>query len=238
MRIAIVDDLKSDADFLEKQIKDILSEYSYYLKIIKYESADEFMISWANFDAAFMDILMPDITGIHAAKKLRNVGCDIPIIFITTEREFALEGYEVQAFDYIIKPINTERLKTVIKRIIKNINMERSITVKANRRTVKIPLNSIIFAEVRGHKTEIHTTNGKYSTYMSFKDFTEALKKETGFKICNRGLIINFENMKRLNKNSFITVDDVENQISRSKINEVQKEYYDYVFRKTRGEQI
>lgn len=236
MNIAIVDDMITDCNNLTNLISDILHNKDIDYNIYSYTKVYEFLESNIKFDAVFMDILMPDKTGMDTARELRNMKLDIPIIFVTTEKSFALEGYEVQAFDYIIKPVDKERLTGILNRLTKKYNKPRYIVIKENRHSIEIPVCNIIYAEARGHSVDIFTTNTKYTSYMSFKEFTALFANEKYFKICNRGILINFNRVKKIIDNYFVVEGDTNLQISRSKYPEMKSEYIKYAFNKTRGE--
>lgn len=236
LNIAIIDDMITDCNNLINSVSDILNNIDIKYNIYSYTNAYEFLKSDINFDAVFMDILMPNKTGMETARELRKTKSDIPIIFVTIEKSFALEGYEVQAFDYIIKPVDRERLTVILNRLVKKYNNPRSIVIKINRHRIEIPIYSIIYAEARGHSVDIFTTSAKYTAYMSFKKFTALLADEKYFKVCNRGLLINFEKVKKLSDNYFITDSGINLQISRSKSAEMKNEYAKYSFNRTRRE--
>lgn len=238
MNIAIVDDMITDCNNLTNLISNILYNKDIDYNIYSYTKVCEFLESGLEFDAVFMDILMPDKTGMETARELRKMKSDVPIIFVTTEKSFALEGYEVQAFDYIIKPVNKERLTSILNRLTKNYNNPRFIVIKENRHRIEIPVCNIIYAEARGHSVDIFTTNAKYTAYMSFKKFTALFANEKYFKVCNRGILINFDRVKKIIDNYFVVEGNTNLQISRSKYTEMKNEYAKYAFNKTRGELI
>ncbi|MCD8089838.1 MAG: LytTR family DNA-binding domain-containing protein, partial [Clostridiales bacterium] len=145
------------------------------LNVTVFLSAEEFFKNaYEKFSAVFTDIMMPGVSGMDLARKIRKADSEIPIVFISAEKEYALEGYEVQAFDYILKPINPERLGKIIDRLLKLKSAnEKVITIKLNRRDVDIPVNKIIYAEARNHNVDIYTTEGKHSVYMTFKNMID-----------------------------------------------------------------
>ncbi|MDO4301879.1 MAG: LytTR family DNA-binding domain-containing protein [Clostridia bacterium] len=236
MNIAIIDDMITDCNNLTNLISEILHNKDIDCNIYSYTKVLEFLECDIKFDAVFMDILMPDKTGMETARELRKTKSEVPIIFVTTEKSFALEGYEVQAFDYIIKPVDINRLKVILNRLTKLYNNPRSIVIRKNRQRIEIPVKDIIYAEARGHNVDIFTTNEIYTAYMSFKELTSLFANEKHFKVCNRGILINFERIKRLQDNYFVTDSGVNVQISRSKAAEMKNEYVKYVFNKTRRE--
>lgn len=236
MNIAILDDLYTEAESLKHLIQECGEDNNIICQINIYTSPDKFYTDFTknNFSALFIDILMPETNGMELARKIRKINYFVPIIFVTTEKSYALEGYEVQAFDYLIKPPQKERISNILNRISSS-NRECIITIKKNRQTLHIPENSILYAEARGHNVDIHTTANTHTVYMSFKGFTELLPNKKKFFIYNRGAVVNFENVSKISKDFFIMVNDEHLHISRSKIAEMKIKYAEYAFEKTRG---
>ena len=122
-------------------------------------------------------------------------------IFITEDDEsiralikVALEGYDVHAFDYIIKPAPPSRITDILKRLNDTVN-EYTITINKNHTVINIPASSLIYAEARGHNVYIHTNSATYKVYMSFKDFIDLLPDNKSFFVYSRGALVNFENV-------------------------------------------
>ena len=133
MNIALLDDLMSDAEYLNNLIQQCAYENNISLKTSIYTDVSEFFkdIEKYDFSAVFIDILMPGTNGIDLARKIREINKSVPIIFVTTEKSFALEGYDVHAFDYIIKPAPPSRITDILKRLNDTVN-EYTITINKN----------------------------------------------------------------------------------------------------------
>lgn len=200
-----------------------------------FSSGDDFFNSETDFDAVFLDILMEGKNGMEIARDLREKGSDIAVIFVSVEEDFALEGYEVCAFDYILKPVMRERVKRILERLFKTAERTRTIAIMHNRYNVEIPMESIIYAEAEGHNINIYTVKGKFKAYMTFREFIKLFENERYFKICNRGIIVNLERVKKICDKAFIMEQDINVQISRSRMADMRAEYIKYIFEKTRG---
>lgn len=223
MDIAVVDDIYTDGEYIKKLIYECAEETETDMTVSVFSSAEEFRENInKNFSALFTDILMPDVTGMDMAKMIRGENNEIPIIFVSSDKEIALEGYDVQAFDYLIKPVNKERLKKIIKRLIKK-EIGNIITVKQNRYTLNIPVNTIIYAETGNHRTEIHTTKGTISVNISLNDLYKLLAPYNGFAVCRRGTLVNFDMVKSLGDSYILMKNDVKIYLSRGKKTEIKK---------------
>ena len=110
MKIAICDDEKYIRDFLAECISDEITD-----AIVKcYESAEDLLEAAYNPDILFLDIQMPGIDGMELAKQVRANGSDAVIIFVTALEEYVFNAFDVRAFNYLVKPIDKNKLNEVL----------------------------------------------------------------------------------------------------------------------------
>lgn len=121
MKAILVDDEPLALDFLERQIKKV-SDIDIIGKFL-YLDIDNELSLLTNVDVVFMDIEMPEINGLELAEQLLEKQPDISVVFVTAYNEYAVEAFELNALDYIVKPVQLERLKKSIERIEKHINI-------------------------------------------------------------------------------------------------------------------
>ncbi len=169
----------ADIDFLE-----LTGEFDNPLK------ATEF-ISNGKVHLVLLDIQMPKITGINFLKTLQTPP---PVIFTTAYPQHALEGFELNALDYLVKPISFDRfLKAALKAKEYYEVRERNhaetnhaapdyFFIKADNKLVKILYDDILFAEALQNYVVIHTKDKKYITYLTFKSVEEYLPPERFIK--------------------------------------------------------
>ena len=149
------------------------------------------LLSKGEVDLVFLDIQMPKITGIEFIKSLKNAP---PVIFTTAYPNHALEGFEVNAMDYLVKPVSFERfLKAVLKaKEYYEVREKNSTTknadsdyffIKADGRLVKIFYDDILFAEGLQNYVTIHTKEKKYITYLTFKAVEDYLPAQQFIKV-------------------------------------------------------
>lgn len=138
----------------------------------------------------FLDIQMPKITGLDFFRTLQNPP---PVIFTTAYPQYALEGFEVNALDYLVKPISFDRfLKAVMKAKefyeIRETNLKEPGTssyffIKADNKLVKISFDEILYVEALQNYVVIHTKDKKYMTYLTFKAVEDYLPAEKFLKV-------------------------------------------------------
>ena len=159
------------------------------------------------FDLLLLDILMPGITGIDAAKEIRGKGSEIPIIFLTSSREFAVESYRVEANDYILKPVRKEEIFPSITKLLAKYNKEAAyLTIKTSNGILKLTFSQIVYVEVINRTVQFILTNGELKkAYGYLADYESALLSDPNFFKPHRSYIVNLRHVSELNKEGFIT---------------------------------
>ena len=144
-RIAIVEDEKNDAEKLNNSLKQYLEKNNISASIHNYSDGDEIIEEETNFDIILLDIEMKRMDGIQAAHKIRQKDEHVIIVFITRMINMALEGYSVDAADFLIKPLNPLNFETRMDRIFKKLalNKDRFIEVKNGQHKQYININDI-----------------------------------------------------------------------------------------------
>ena len=181
-----------------------------------------------------MDINMPGIDGMSATKELRRLDKNVKIIFVTSLAQYAIKGYEVNAFDFIVKPVNYYTFALKLDRLMENYREkeESSIIIKANDSFIKTPVSEIKYIEVSDHKLIVHTVNNDYETYNTLSNYLELLKNEP-FALCNRCYLVNLKYVNKVNKDT-VYIGNNRIQMSRRKykefMNSLNKLYYFFTF--------
>ena len=143
---------------------------------------------------------MPQINGIDVGKKIREKDISTTIVFTTSLIQYALSGYEVNAFDYLLKPINYSSLALTLQRWLKlQNNNDNSITIKYKNSFIKLDIISILYIEVIDHKLIIHTKNEDYSLRDSLDNYIDKLK-DYNFSLCNRCYLVNLRYVTKIDE--------------------------------------
>ena len=123
MRIAIVDDLAAERTLLKDRLEQQLHRRNVQADILEYESGETFLEAArkAPFTAAFLDIYMDGMTGMEAAKKLRKTNTDCLLVFTTTSTDHALEGFQVRALHYLVKPFTEADIDALTDELLARI---------------------------------------------------------------------------------------------------------------------
>ena len=198
-KIAIVEDSKEEQNRLLKNLERYGVENQQNFVFSLFEDGLAFLKDCEAFDIVFMDIMLPGITGMEAAQRLREYDKRMVIIFVTTIAQFAVKGYEVEALDYIIKPVGYERLTMKLQKAIKIIeaNKGNELTINDARGIIKCSTKDILFVEVQGHKLKYHTMENVYVEYGSLTELEKVLNIYN-FVRCNSCYLVNLQYIKRV----------------------------------------
>lgn len=159
-------------------------------------------------DLIFLDIHLPEQTGIELAKLLPS-GSNI--IFTTADKNFALEGFELGAVDYLLKPISLERFRKSINRFLKHNQLPEKkeetnrpfIFVKCERRMKKIYLDEILYIEAQRNYLAIYTEHDNHLAYISISDIEDKLPTNMFLRI-HRSFIISLSKLEGFNQSNVI----------------------------------
>lgn len=236
MRIAVIDDLESDRSRLENALKLLLSNNSVNGEIYKFKKGIDFINAAKEmpFEVAFMDIYIDKENGVEISKLLREFDNECILIFTTTSKDHALEGFRVRAFDYLVKPYSDADLKNTFGEILKRLpSTDKYIELRIVGGTEKIRINDIIYAEHFKHCINIHKKGGKTTVVrITFSEFSKMLENESRFFMCNRGVIINYEYATDFDGTQFILTDGTKISVSRSLTKSAKNQFADYIFNK------
>ena len=177
MRIAIVDDLRMDAEKLRGLLAVRLPAGT---PIDLYDSGAALLASEAKHDLVFLDILMDGLNGVETARRLRAGDIRCLIVFLTTSCEFAWEAFPVHPFDYLIKPVDEEKLDRVLAEAERALRRgERMLSVKVGRQSRAFPISSLRYACARDHFLYITLVDGQeLKCYMTFAEMLAMLDAE------------------------------------------------------------
>ena len=154
------------------------------------------------FDVAFLDINIPSINGMLLAKSLQNFKLSPEILFTTAYKEHAAEAFEIEAFDYLLKPYSEERVKKCLKRLTNKLNgslntSPASITLYQDARIRLVDIRDIIYAEANGKTTTIHTTHGIFTAPIMLSEFIEKNSTPQFFK-AHRSYWVNLDKVEEI----------------------------------------
>lgn len=199
IQIAVCEDDPVLLDQLAVQVKGILDRHSiiYHLELFSNGGA---VLSRDAFDILLLDIAMKPVDGLTLARKLRERGEEGRIIFITAYREYAIEAYDVQAFHYLLKPVEEEKLEGLLLKLCASLEGERqhAIAVRQGTSVRRVPLDQIRYLEVLDRKIYVHMQEETIPFYGRLEALEPELPEQ--FFRCHRSYIVNLGHVRRYDR--------------------------------------
>ena len=198
----IIDDEPLSRDVLRKYIEEVSD-----LEIVA-ECADAIeathQLNHSRSDILFLDINMPGLSGISFARSLTHTPL---IIFTTAYPEYAVEGFELNATDYLVKPYSFERFLKAVNRALERLRENHlnegpggKVLVKADKKLYALPFTEILFIEGQGDYIRIHTSQHKLMVHDTIKNFMESLPAEEFMRI-QKSFVVNLRHIEFIEGN-------------------------------------
>ena len=241
MHLIIVEDLSFDQEKLADLLRQDCASHEESLDLSFYASGEDFLAHYRpkSCDGLFLDIVLGGLSGIEVARRVREKEPYLPIIFTTTERDYAVDGFAVRGTDYLIKPLDPAQVARCMERLREFLAVPSSISLletsgRGHSAPVDVPLACILYAQCFDHAIDVHTTSGVYRTRQSFQDFTAQLPHTGRFYVCGRGLVVNLSQVTRVLEHDLLLKNGDRISFSRNRRREIQKAYADWFADRTR----
>lgn len=230
IKIAIVDDEEKECQTLERFFQDFQKEVLEEFEIDLYSSGEEFLSKTDQvYDLICLDIEMKELDGIETAKVIRKRQDHAMIIFITNLAQMAIKGYEVQAFDFVLKPLNYYSFTIKMRNIVEILRSRKSknIVIHSDGMVRKISTEEILYVEVQGHHLFFYTHSQVLKQKAPLKELERKLEG-LSFKRCNHCYLVNLQYVSAVNKDE-VKVGDTWLKISRPRKKEFLQSLTNYM---------
>ena len=243
MKIAICDDEKPIRDYIEKCVRDVDPD----ALVSQYSDASDMVSASFDVDILFLDIQMPGMDGMKAARILRTMGNKAILVFVTAVEEYVFQAFDVGAVQYIVKPFDRSKLVETIKKAvdlaIERKSMEsalsdakeaeeerRSFIIKSGGVNTRIIIAEIVYAEVLEHRIILHMKDKQCIEYYGKMADLEQVAGSDFYRV-HRAYLINLSYVKSYDAKT-VTVSGEEIPVARGKYQELVKSYLSYYTRK------
>lgn len=229
IRIAIVEDEEYYVSQLTQYLDEYQKETGENFDITVYRDGDGITARYrAQFDIILMDIQMKFVNGMTAAEEIRKVDSEVVIIFITNMTQYAIRGYEVDALDYILKPVSFFAFSQKLGRAITRIRKRecKYITVQVKGGILRLSTSDIYYIESEGHSLIYHTSTGSHTVSGTMKSVEEQMAG-LNFSRGNKCYLINLEHVEGV-KDKCAIVRGEKLQLSRPRANSFMQELTKY----------
>lgn len=202
LRIAICDDLQPERDTVNLFLRSFFAAVPYEYAIMEYSCGeamvDDYDDGSVDFDLIFMDIFMDGMLGMEAARCVRKYAPHVPIVFLTTTPEYALESYDVFAYGYLVKPFDGERTSALLKRFLKEEyeGNQKTLLIKKGCRGCRIAYREIEYIESRRNVMLVTLENGEEHRVYGKLDDVERELEGHGFLRCHQSFIVNMNQVR------------------------------------------
>ena len=227
MQIMICDDEKEICRILAEKISVIIPE----AEVLSFYSGDELLNSHTDPDILLLDIRMPGMDGMDTARLLRDNGWKKILIFVTGEKDQVFHAFDVQAFHFLVKPIQDEQLKEVLTKAVSARDAgsgreERYISVKTTTSHIRINLSDILYAEVFNRKIVIYTLKEAIEYYGQLADLEKLVGKD--FYRVHRSFLVHLKYVEMYNGKSIKLSNGKEAPMARRSYQGFVKAYMGY----------
>ena len=234
MKIAVCDDERQFIDAVCPLLEQWAEEHNIRLTLCTFTNGDDLINAHRNecMDLIILDVIMPLLSGIDTAKELRHDDPSVPIIFLTSSKEFAIDSYEVKAFYYLMKPVVHEKLFPVMDDFLKIFNSQK-ITFTAHTATgfCKIAIEDVDYLEAQNKQVIVHMTDGRTIEIREQLSICEnVFLPDNGFFRCHRSYIVNLNHVEQFTKTELRTSQNATIPISRNSFEAFKESYFNYMF--------
>lgn len=207
-QIAVCDDENAMRNTLRDYADRFCAEFSKPLHCTFFPSANELLQAYPkDLDLLFLDIRMTGVDGMTAAREIRSFDQQVCLIFITTEHQYALEGYSVRAFGFLKKPVSYTQFCHELIGALNHIDAMRArndyILLKSGGQSERLSVSGILYCEVRNHSVDVHLLNGKRLYRCQMKQLEELLAPY-GFFRCHASYLVNSARIVRIETDSLL----------------------------------
>ena len=230
MRIAVLDDVREESEHLRLFLEQFQKESNELLQVDVYQASLDFLEEFkGQYDVIFLDIEMPGEDGLAVAREIRSKDSAVAIVFVTNMAQYAIEGYKVNAVDFIVKPIGYYVFCDVMKKAMgfSRRRGARSILVNDEEGLHKVATDTILYMEKEGDKVVIHTISKSYRQRSTIKAIREKLEG-LPFEECSSGIVVNLASVRSIIRD-MVLVDREKLPLSRRQKKAFTQAYIEYV---------
>lgn len=231
IKIAMVEDNAKDAERFRAVLHDYQAEKGLETELTVFEKGNDFLSDFiGQYDIVFMDIELPDGNGLEISRELRKKDKHVILVFLTNLGQFAINGYEVDALDFMLKPVEkdifSEKMKRILRHWKRNRKLNVNVVLAGGKKIIKS--KNIIYVEVQKHDILYHTKDEVIVERGALKNVEEQLKNAL-FARPNYCFIVNLRHIVGVDKYDLLLDNGETLQISRNRKKDFMSEFSRYL---------
>lgn len=234
MYLAVCDDKKEELDAVVSLLEQWQAEHDISLRYKTFQSAVELVETARRerFSLYLLDVMMPGMDGLECARELRRFDDTAELVFLSTSPGFAYESYGVRALNYLLKPVEGERLFPLLDQLcLRERTPQEALTLKAGATLIRVPYAHISYVEVMGKHVYFHLADGDVREVVgSLKDYEPLLLPRPEFMRVHRSYIANMLQVEELSSGHIRTFSGGTVPVSRLLYPQLQKDYMALLF--------
>lgn len=220
MNLAIVENEAHHTQHLQTLLQQWSKEHRTLLNVLLFESAESFLASAiASYDLVFLDIQLSSMDGVTAAHQLRERGFEGELVFLTAYSEYVFEGYDVRAFNYLLKPPSYVQIAKCLDYVSAKLHDER-YTFRYQGTIFQLPYSSMLYFSSANHGTQIVTTDGIFKQMEPMRKIQAYLPSQ--FLFCHRTIIVNMDHVLMLKGKDLILSNEGMLPVSQTYLQEIR----------------
>ncbi len=228
MRIAICDDESVSAHRLASMVEKQMALLGFSAKTDVFLSAKDLLASSVTYELLLLDCKLDAGTGIDVARALRERGSQAAIVFVTAYDEYVFEGYEVNAYRYLLKPVDPMVLRKTLSDFVSHYEREKYLDFVSGKRVVRLNLNEIMYIESSEKHSIVRHINGSYDTAVPIAELQARIGSYAFFRT-HRRFIVNMKYIMEVDKNIIRLTNDERIEISRRNLAAFNKCYMSFL---------
>ncbi|WP_053982997.1 LytR/AlgR family response regulator transcription factor [Niameybacter massiliensis] len=229
-KIAICEDEVLQKTYMGNLLKKIAKENNVEFDIRLFAAGEQLLeAGYDEYDMIILDIEMGQINGVEVAKRIRQTNKEVKIIFVTGVEKLWPEGYNVNAYRYIVKPVDEQSFSQAIVELLEMIGKSQQyITLKSEGTLERIAIPDIKYLAIQDRKVELYITGRSITTNIPMQEWEEMLTGH-GFASPHKSYLVNLQYVSRLNKESLQLTTGEEVYVSKRKYKTFKEEFMMYV---------
>ncbi len=227
--IAVCDDVVSETEQMSKHVSLWASIKKYSIQVTSFQSAEQLLFQYEerpDYDILLLDIEMDGISGVELAKRIRKENRTVQIIFVTAYSDYILDGYEVEALHYLMKPVSRQKLFEVLDRAVEKLSRsEQALFLQTTQGLIRVPLHTIRWLEVQQNYVTIHA-DAEHQVKRPLMELEQELDEQ--FFRTGRSFIVNMKYITRVTKTDVYLKDGTAIPLSRGLYDKLNRAIIQY----------